>query len=539
MADADLLRRDGTRICVGNRILGDGSFGTVKYIGQVAPTKGIWLGVDWDEPDRGKHNGTHEGKRYFETRNPKSGSFLRPKKAEFGVSCFEALRDRYGLIEGEDAGVVTDELFILGTNKKATVVEMVGAKQVNQRQSKLETLKDIGLRECLVYGNGPGCQLKEYTPNITELNLSKNLISSWEDVARIVEQLPLLHSLNVSDNCLAIPDNLDALRPSFAKVQFLFLNRMQYSWGQILRCSTMFPCLEQLHVCFNKLTSLSIPSQSELPHLTLLNLDCNDLQSWEEILKVGTLPNLQTLMASENNIGSIHFPDDQLSEKTKYFTKVCVLSIMRNKIGDWSSINELGKLATLLDLKLQGNPIWQVMDDNSVRQLIIAKIKTLLSCNNSKLAAEERKGAEIDYLKKFGLDWKKSGGNQDPGKNKPSQEFGTQHPRYQDFIDKWGAPEDSELEVKSNALKDNLLNVLLACPQKPEKGQIKKRLPKTMTVQKVKTLVQRLFQVETGDIILTYKSQEVEDAEFPIDNDLRVLSFYSLENGDTILVKWK
>lgn len=43
---------------------------------------------------------------------------------------------------------------------------------------------------------------------------------------------------------------------------------------------------------------------------------------------------LKTLMASENNIGSIHFPDDQLSEKTKYFTKVCVLSIMRNKIGD-------------------------------------------------------------------------------------------------------------------------------------------------------------------------------------------------------------
>ncbi|XP_046578661.1 tubulin-specific chaperone E-like [Haliotis rubra] len=539
MADADLQRRDGTRICVGNRILSDGSFGTVKYIGQVPPTKGIWLGVDWDEPDRGKHNGTHEGKQYFETRNPKSGSFLRPKKAEFGVSCFESLKDRYGLIEGEDAGVVTDELFILGSNKKATVVEMVGAKQVNQRQSKLETLKDIGLRDCLVYGNGPGCQLKEYTPNITELNLSKNLIPSWDDVARIAEQLPLLHSLNVSDNCLAIPDNLDALRPSFAKVQFLFLNRMQYSWEQILRCSTMFPCLEQLHVCFNNLQSLSIPAQSHLPHLTLLNLDCNDLHSWEEILKVGMLPNLKTLMASENNIDRIQFADVQLLETTKYFPKLCVLSIMRNKIGDWTSMNELGKLATLSDLKLQGNPIWQLMDDNSVRQLIIAKIKTLLSCNNSKLTLEERKGAEIDYLKKFGQDWKKSDGNQDPSKNKPSQEFVTEHPRYQQFIDDWGAPEDSELEVKSNALKDNLLSVILSCPQKSEKGQITKKLPKTMSVQKVKTLVQRLFRVETGDIILTYKSQEVEDAEFPIDNDLRVLSFYSLENGDTILVRWK
>lgn len=29
---------------------------------------GVWLGVEWDDPDRGKHDGTHEGHTYFKTK---------------------------------------------------------------------------------------------------------------------------------------------------------------------------------------------------------------------------------------------------------------------------------------------------------------------------------------------------------------------------------------------------------------------------------------------------------------------------------------
>jgi len=38
---------------------------TVRYVGEVAGTKGPWLGVEWDEPKRGKHDGMHDGIRYF------------------------------------------------------------------------------------------------------------------------------------------------------------------------------------------------------------------------------------------------------------------------------------------------------------------------------------------------------------------------------------------------------------------------------------------------------------------------------------------
>jgi dynactin complex subunit len=41
---------------------------TVRYVGQVADKQGQWLGVEWDDASRGKHDGTHEGVSYFKCR---------------------------------------------------------------------------------------------------------------------------------------------------------------------------------------------------------------------------------------------------------------------------------------------------------------------------------------------------------------------------------------------------------------------------------------------------------------------------------------
>ena len=38
--------------------------GTVRYVGEVAGTKGQWIGVEWDDEGRGRHDGTHDGKRF-------------------------------------------------------------------------------------------------------------------------------------------------------------------------------------------------------------------------------------------------------------------------------------------------------------------------------------------------------------------------------------------------------------------------------------------------------------------------------------------
>ncbi len=60
---------------IGTRISVNSHLGTVKFVGQVEGTIGIWIGVEWDDPTRGKHDGSKEGKRYFTCRQDSSKIF--------------------------------------------------------------------------------------------------------------------------------------------------------------------------------------------------------------------------------------------------------------------------------------------------------------------------------------------------------------------------------------------------------------------------------------------------------------------------------
>ena len=56
----------GTPFYHNRRLSYSGALCTVRYEGPVQGTKGEWLGVEWDEPGRGKHSGDHEGLKYFQ-----------------------------------------------------------------------------------------------------------------------------------------------------------------------------------------------------------------------------------------------------------------------------------------------------------------------------------------------------------------------------------------------------------------------------------------------------------------------------------------
>jgi len=50
----------------GKRLSFGGDLCTVRFIGEVQDTRGEWLGVEWDDPSRGKHDGSVKGVKYFQ-----------------------------------------------------------------------------------------------------------------------------------------------------------------------------------------------------------------------------------------------------------------------------------------------------------------------------------------------------------------------------------------------------------------------------------------------------------------------------------------
>ncbi|XP_029632526.1 tubulin-specific chaperone E [Salmo trutta] len=514
---------------VGRRVACDGERGTVRFVGTVPPTAGLWLGVEWDNPDRGKHDGSHEGVHYFTCRHPKGGSFVRPKKASFGVDYLTAIRRRY---EMEVQQVLGEEIQI-----STRTVEMVGFEAITEKQ-KVENLTDVALRLCEVSSPGPANEIRNTTPHVLMLDLCGNLLCCWDDVMAVTEQMEELKELQLSHNRLRVPSNPTVRPRAFSCLRVLSLTNCALTWPQLLECAPMWPLLEELYVSENDITELQKPN-NVLQSLTVLDLSTNPLVD-RTVLSIGELPRLENLNMSKTGLSTLRFDDALPGCNTAMFPALKILAVNSNNISEWSVINELEKLQSLVRLSCRQNPLLsQERNPATAMQLLIARVGRLEALNRWTVLPEDRRGAELDYCKMFGLEWLASGGHRDPQQNRPSAEFTSQHPRYQSLIQKYGAPEDSELKKQEPfALKNQLLSITFVCPDETDRKSVVKKLPDSMIVQKVKGLLYRLLKIPSAELKLSYTSSKMEGKEIEIDNDLKPLQFYSIEDGDKVLVRW-
>lgn len=220
-------------------------------------------------------------------------------------------------------------------------------------------------RVCTLQGNS--ADLRTALPSLTELDLSDNLVASWQFVAQLVAALPELHTLNLSGNRLALPGLEEGhaspagsggagvpagLAPpaeaSLASLRCLVLNGCGVGWPQAVAVGRQLPNLRELHLCGNGISSLALPvaalqgapegaacaqaagaagaAGSEqgaspgpasspaaallaaaFPQLQLLDLDENELSSWAELATLGALPALRSLLLSGNRLAAVEY----------------------------------------------------------------------------------------------------------------------------------------------------------------------------------------------------------------------------------------
>ncbi|XP_057698475.1 tubulin-specific chaperone E [Corythoichthys intestinalis] len=501
---------------LGRRVLCGQHRATVRFVGAVPPTEGVWLGVEWDDPTRGKHDGSREGVRYFTCSHPTGGSFVRPSKASFGADFLSVLRQRYDDEESDE------EIKVSGKTLKWTEV----------KERSLESFSVILLENCPVNGPGVDGQIRQTTPNVRWLNLSGSLLCGWDDVAAVARQLEHLEGLHLSFNRLRLPSEIAAHRGAFNNLRVLTLMSCRLTWTQVLECAPMWPHLEELIVEDNDITRLHRP-EGVFGELRCLDLSKNPLQQ-DSLLNLAHLPRLQHLIMTDTDFCDIRFPDAAPGAETSSFASLENLNLSCNRISEWRVIDELGKLPSLRQLWCRGN--FLVSDDRNPKtanQMLIAKLPHLCILNGTEVTLQERKGAECDYLKMFGEEWMQS-----VARSPSRREFSNRHPRYSALVDKYGAPEEGELKKRQPfALKNQLLKITFVFADEESRTPLVKKLPVTMEVRKVKGLLARIMKVPVSDLKLSYTSAKVVGPEYDMDGDLKTLFFYNVEDGDTILVR--
>ncbi|GJJ13107.1 hypothetical protein Clacol_007357 [Clathrus columnatus] len=333
------LPQVGTRLSYGSNI------GTVRFVGEVGGSKGTWIGVEWDDPKRGKHSGNKDGRQV-----PNSGSFIRPNATtiNYGQSFLQALSSKY--IESQMNDPI--EKVTLGSSNGTIEVEAVGLNKIRDKLSRLDSLREVSLDSELVAQTDDPSEITRICPR---LDISNNLLTSWTDVARITQGLPRLEILSLNQTRLRF-----AIDASFATVfrgiKELRLNGSSIAWSEVLQLLPYFSSLCHLELGYNQMQTV-IPSDGDIPNLTTLNLEHNALTEWKNVMQsLSMFTSLERLILSGNPLGDITLnPDESHTLSIKH------LSLKSTGLTSWSSMDALSSwLPRLQALNVGSNPLFQV-----------------------------------------------------------------------------------------------------------------------------------------------------------------------------------
>jgi len=562
---------------MGRRIEYQKAFGTVKYCGPLKHDAGkhndpnqIWLGVEWDDVSRGRHNGTVEGVKYFETENGQnSGTLLKAEKANFGINIYDGILLRYfnqkeNKENKENAyvnekGILVeydDEAYFETVRKFKKRVEFLGFDKIWKKINDLKNLQELSLPECNISDLGPDGALEKLLPSMKNLSLEANLLYDWNQIYLIGKEMPHLEQLSISENRLNEPEEISTVKKLyinsndtyidfvplgniFQNLKTIILINMNLTWKTLNKILPLFFNVESLVICKNKLNDFEnlTYTGADFKNLKFLNVEENNIKSFEGLLKFKDAPKLEKLILSKNEMSDLGVITG--------FEEVRTIVMEENNIFDFYIFNQLAQFPKLSNLRITKNPIATKYTPLHIRQRAIAEIKTLTQINGSELKKYERKDCEIYYLRDtFREFFEKTGQNPYAYKYDEFLEYcKNRHPRIPELIKIYGNPyEEVKGDEKSatDSTKPKYASMILLrlnalsgpCLGKPE---VKKKFTDNTLITNLKAMLAKQFGIPAEKQRIYHKA-DPHDPFVPLDEDLKDLRYYGVDNGHEIWV---
>ncbi|KAM0091874.1 hypothetical protein ACP6JD_004703 [Aspergillus fumigatus] len=517
----------------------NGDLCTVRYIGKVEGTTGEWLGVEWDDPTRGKHSGEHNGVRYFTCRrkHPTAGSFVRPsRRTDRPRGFLEAVRHKYASefqeeLARQQSGEVSAAREIIKFSSK--VVEEVGFDKIRKKLAELQELKIVLLDRLCIAGVLPhraslhelaeACKEIEQTcPKIVDLDLSYNLLESWVDIANICQQLKRLKTLKLMLVIQYICPRQEGL--IFDGITTLHLDETLLEWDEISALTYQFPSLSALSASANQITQILTPITDTITTLTLEN---NDISSLSSLACLTSLSKLEHLSLRENRIGKV-YASGMEGNSLQFSENLRSVDLSRNNIDSWLFVNELQRVFPgLQSLRISGNPLYdkpvapsnvtnlpeKPMTVDEAYMLTLSRLASIQTLNYSKITAQDRSNGELYYLSLIGKELSAY-------PESAEREILATHPRYQELCEKYGAPTIRRAELAGAAVNPRsvaarvvklafCLHSSVSSGANQEQFRVQK-IPRSFNTYQVKAIASRLFNLPPYQCRLVWETNELD-----------------------------
>jgi len=297
------------------------------------------------------------------------------------------------------------------------------------------------------------------------------------------------------------------------------------SWNDLQKLQNHLPLLEELYAANNNLSDVPTDvkgSEDKFCKLRVLDLSFCNLKSWDQICFFGKFSALTDIILDGNEFREV-LPFDSSD-----FIHLNRISLSNTRFESWSLFDSLNSLPCLHHLRITHIPLFYGKGSSEVRPIIIGRLKSLQFLNGSCISEKERIASERVYLKSI------IGELTQPQSIADINEL---HPRYSELRLLYGFELSNQSQNTVSKLSTNLvvINIHDLCGNN-NKG-ITKSIPKSLAVGKVKFLIKQCFGTDPSNQVLSLRSDSYSIPVL-LEDDERTIEYYGAVDDSDIFVNY-